>query len=137
VAIQSGLLSTSLGPGKTRLYFHREFARQPPAIGPVSVECHPPRHPDQPCPEPSPIAQLPETSISLGERLLRDVLGVFPLPEHAECDAEREPGGIRQTRLELTLEFAVGRHEAAHKAFGVLMHQASPTQDARTGEVVH
>jgi hypothetical protein len=64
--------------------------------------------------------------MSLDERFLRDVFRVFPLPEHAERHAECQSRGVGQACLELTLEQLVGRHEAAHEAFGVLMHQASP-----------
>ena len=111
---------------KARLYFPRELARETPPIGSLAVERHPPGHSNKPGAKPCPIAQLIEASIGFRERFLGDVLGIFPLPEHAEGDPESQPGGIRQSRLELTLELQVGRHEAARKTFGVRMHQASP-----------
>ncbi len=78
-----------------------------------------------------------EAPIRLGEGFLCDVFSIFPLPEDAERHTERQPRGVRQASLELTLELPVGRHEAARKAFGVLMHQASPRPDAGRYTTVH
>jgi hypothetical protein len=93
--------------------------------------------PVEPGPEPGAIAKLTEAAIGLRERLLGDVLRILPLPEHAVGNPKRQPGGICQARLELTLERQVGRHKAARKTFGVLMHQASPRQDAARAQLVH
>jgi hypothetical protein len=113
---------------EARLSIRRYFTRKTSTVCPLSIERHPPRHAHQPDPEPGPISQLLEASIRFGEGFLCDVFRIFPLPEDAERHTERQPRGVRQASLELTLELPVGRHEAARKAFGVLMHQASPSK---------
>src|SRR4030095_9824661 len=90
--VKAGLktrLCTAVGAGAAW-----QLANRAAAIVPLPVERHPPRPPDQPCPEPGSIAKLIEAAVRLGERFLRHVLGIFTLLQYAEGDPERQPRGI-------------------------------------------
>ena len=115
----------------------QDLSRTAPSVGSLPIECHPPRHLHEPGTEPFPIAQLPEAAKRLRERFLRDVFGIFTLAKHAERDPEGQSGGIDQPRLELALQLLVKCHKAARKAFGALMHLASPWQDGTEAPPVH
>ena len=61
-----------------------------PPVRALPIERHAPRHPHEPGPEPVAVAQLAEAAIRLGERLLRDVLGVFAIAG-ARCRRRETP----------------------------------------------
>src|SRR5262245_11217444 len=112
------------------------LARQPPSIAAPPIDRQPPRRPDEPGAEPVAIAQASKAPIRPGERLLRDVLSVLTVPQHAECDAERERRRVGQPDLELAGERVFGAHQRAGKAIGKLGHSGFTSQDAADGRLV-
>jgi hypothetical protein len=69
-----------------------------------AVDGQPPREAHQPGAEAIALAELAEALMSLDERLLRDVLGVFPMTQDAVRDAKDERGRLGEGRLELQFE---------------------------------
>lgn len=80
------------------------FTHEAAAVAALAVDSHPPGGPDEPRAEALAVPQLPEAAIRLRQRVLRDVLGVFPVPEHAVRDPERQCAGIPEAFLELARE---------------------------------
>ena len=61
-----------------------------PSIRPLAVQRQPPGHANQPRSESRAIAKLTKLAIRLRKRLLRHVLGILPLPQHAEGHTKRQ-----------------------------------------------
>jgi hypothetical protein len=61
-------------------------------------------HAHDPCAKALTIPELTEGTIRLGEDFLRDVLGIFSIPQNAVRDPEDETGGIEKASLELHLQ---------------------------------
>src|SRR5262249_23265934 len=72
------------------------------------------------------VSQLVELPIGLSERLLRHVLGILPMAQHAVGHAKRQGGRVGQPELELAAEVFNVRHEPPGQAGGVFMHPSSP-----------
>jgi hypothetical protein len=85
----------------------RCFARDPPPVRPLPIECQPPRHPRQPGSETASIAELREASKRLCKRLLGHILGVLPVSEHAVREPERQRRRVGQPRFEFPLEVVI------------------------------
>ena len=64
------------------------LSHRPAAIASSSIERHTPDHSNQPAFETLRVAQLQKFLMRLRERLLRDVLGVFAMPQHRKRDPE-------------------------------------------------
>jgi hypothetical protein len=63
----------------------------PSLTGAAMVESQTPCDSNQPCAEAMPFAQTGKVPVSLRKRFLRDILGVFTMPQHAVGNAERQP----------------------------------------------
>ena len=73
-------------------------------VAPLPVEGEAPGHAHQPRPKPIAVAQVAEAAVRLDERLLRHVLSVLPVPQHAVRDAEGQRGRFDEPGLELLLK---------------------------------
>ena len=91
--------------------------------GAAAIDGEPPGHSRQPGAEPVPIAKLPEVAIGLREGLLRDVLGILAMPQHAVGDAERQRRGLDEAGLELAVQLVIHPYEAANQPVHALMHR--------------
>ncbi len=83
------------------------FADQAPSIIPLPVEREAPGDPNEPRPKAAAIAQTMEVTVGLDEGVLRHIFGILPMAQHGERDAESEPRGLSQLRLELSLEVCI------------------------------
>ena len=99
-----------------------ELAQGPTSIRTLSIEGQSPCHPHEPGAETLPIPELPETPVGLREGLLRDVLRVLPVAQHAIRHAKRETGGFGEPGFELPSELVLHGYEAACQLIGAVMH---------------
>src|SRR5207244_6414575 len=91
------------------------LAGRAPASRALAIDREPERHARQPGAEPVAIAELMKAAVGLRERLLRDVLRVLPVAQHAVGDAEGEGRRLHEARLELPLELVVNAHERGRR----------------------
>ena len=73
--------------------------------------------------------------MSPDEGLLRDVLGVLPVPDYAVGHPERQGRALRQPLFELLLEGSVHGYETAHQAVRMRVHRVTRQDAARRGLV--
>jgi hypothetical protein len=85
---QGAVVRLLLGAGSPRLQGGRQLARCSAPIGPPAIDGQAPRHSREPRSEPIPIAELAEAPERPGKGVLRDLLGIGPVPQHAVGDAE-------------------------------------------------
>ena len=109
------------------------LARGPAPIRAPSVDRQAPGHPDEPGLETVAIPELGEAPVGLCERLLRDVLGILAVPQHAIGDAERKGCRLPQPILELSFEILVQRHESPGIPAGPLIHSGSSSKTVWIG----
>jgi hypothetical protein len=112
--------------GRWRLIEMGGFARGAPPIRSLPTQREAPRHAHQPRAEGVPIAKLPEAVVRFGECLLRDVFGVFTMPQHAVGDAEGERRGFSQTGFKLPFELGVHGYKAGDGPGLPLVHRFVP-----------
>jgi hypothetical protein len=110
--------------------FDALFAGSPAAIRPPPVDCQPPRHPDEPGFEPIAIPKLREAPVRFRERLLGNILGILPVPQHAVGDAERQGRRLAKAILELSFEILVQGHESPGIPARPLIHSGSSSKTA-------
>ena len=72
--------------------FRVHLAGRATTVAALPVEGETPGHTHEPRPEPIAVAQLAEAAIRLHERLLRHLLSVLPVPQHAVPDPEGQCG---------------------------------------------
>ena len=89
----------------------RQLSRGSTSLSPAMVERHPPRHADEPGAKAVAIAQCAEPPVGPGIRLLRDILRILPMAEHAERDTEGKRGRLGEPGLELTIEVLLHVYE--------------------------
>jgi len=88
-----------------------------------TIERHPPDHPHEPAAELVAVAQIGQTPARPDEGLLRDVLRILALAEHAERHAKRQRERIGQPRLEVGVQIRGVAHQAARKPPHQLIHR--------------
>ncbi len=108
--------------GRLRLGRGRILARHPASVGAPAIDSQAPGHPREPGSEPIPIAELAEAAERAGEGVLRHLLGVGAVAQHAVGDAEGQPGRIADALLEFAIEAGVSAHEAVGPTANPLMH---------------
>ena len=91
-----------------------------------TIDRQSPRQPDQPGPKARAIAQPPEVAMRLDERFLRDVFGVFALPQHAVCHTERKGRRLDEQALEFAVELVCHACQGmSASVVNVFLHRAS------------
>src|SRR4029450_3629482 len=103
-------------------------------IQPPPVKPQPPCHPHEPGLEPVSIPELCEAPVGLGKRVLGNILGILPVPEHAVGDAERQRRGLAKAMLELPFEILVQRHERPGIPARPLIHSGSSSKTVWKGK---
>src|SRR6516225_7326623 len=117
----------------------RPFAVYTASIRAPSIHREAPSHPYQPRAKSIALPQLPEMTIRLRERFLRDVLCVFAVAQHRESNTKRQRRRLDEPGLELLCKVGVLAHKANRQRNRVLMHQREPCvikQDAASSEKV-
>src|SRR5215208_1470027 len=71
-----------------------------------------------------------ETAVGPDEGLLRDVLGILPMPKYAVRDPEREGARVPQTGLELLRQIVIGAHHRLRVTVHQVTHSGPGEQDA-------
>ena len=105
------------------------FADRAAAVASLPVQGEAPGHAHQPRAEPLAVAKVREASVGFDECLLRHVLGVLPLPQHAVGDAKGQRGRLDEPGLEFLLELLIHAYDPAGQPVRDLMHPTK-VQDA-------
>src|SRR6185436_11949754 len=109
-------------PVKVRGMVGARFAGRAATVAPLPVDGEAPGHAHQPRAKPLAVPKVAEAAVGFDERLLRHVLGVLPVPQHAIRDAEGQRGRFDEPGLELLLELLIHAYDAAGKPVREPMH---------------